>query len=137
MIALLECGEVGYSYWPKICRCRSLVSRWILLSLGVSQCLSLSLSAPTTLPRAGRMCKGRLPAGRGGHTSVGWLFLNEAGSYLRLIDSCITQRQAQGPSRTRNKRTEEEQGGGRVLVYRATSLIRKRPPPRTTIGPWG
>ena len=30
-------------------------------------------------------------------------------SYLRLIDSCITQLQAQGPSRTYNESKEEEQ----------------------------
>ena len=33
----------------------------------------------------------------------------EAGSYLRLIDSCITQLKAQGPSRTCNERKEEEE----------------------------
>ena len=32
----------------------------------------------------------------------------EAGSYLRLIDSCITQLKAQGPSRTCNERKGEE-----------------------------
>ena len=32
----------------------------------------------------------------------------EAGSYLRLIDSCITQPKAQGPSRTCNESNEEE-----------------------------
>jgi len=31
----------------------------------------------------------------------------EAGSYLRPIDSCITQLKAQGPSRTCNESTEE------------------------------
>ena len=31
----------------------------------------------------------------------------EKGSYLRLIDSCITQRKAQGPSRTCDESTEE------------------------------
>jgi len=31
----------------------------------------------------------------------------EAGSYLRLIDSCITQLKAQGLSRTRNESKEE------------------------------
>ena len=31
----------------------------------------------------------------------------EAGSYLRLIDSCITQLKAQGPSRTCNESKEE------------------------------
>ena len=33
----------------------------------------------------------------------------EAGSCLRLIDSCITQRKAQGPSRTCNESKEEEE----------------------------
>ena len=33
----------------------------------------------------------------------------EAGSYLRLIDSCITQLKAQGPSRTCNQSKEEEE----------------------------
>jgi len=31
----------------------------------------------------------------------------EAGSYVRLIDSCITQLKAQGPSRTCNESKEE------------------------------
>jgi len=34
---------------------------------------------------------------------------SEAGSYLRLVDSCITQRKAQGPSRTCNESKEEEE----------------------------
>ena len=34
----------------------------------------------------------------------GVVHLFEAGSYLRLIDSCITQLKAQGPSRTCNQR---------------------------------
>ena len=34
---------------------------------------------------------------------------NEAGSYLRPIDSCITQLKAQGPSRTCNESKEEEE----------------------------
>ena len=33
----------------------------------------------------------------------------EAGSYLRLIDSCINQLKAQGPSRTCNESKEEEE----------------------------
>ena len=32
----------------------------------------------------------------------------EAGSYLRLIDSCVTQLRAQGPSRTCNQSKEEK-----------------------------
>ena len=35
---------------------------------------------------------------------------SEAGSYLRLIDSCITQLKAQGPSGTCNEKKEEEEG---------------------------
>ena len=33
---------------------------------------------------------------------------SEAGSYLRLLDSCITQLKAQGPSRTCNESKEED-----------------------------
>ena len=33
----------------------------------------------------------------------------EAGAYLRLIDSCLTQRKAQGPSRTCNESKEKEE----------------------------
>ena len=42
--------------------------------------------------------------------------VTEAGSYLRLIDSCRTQLQAQGPSRTCNEsKIEEEEGNGLFL----------------------
>ena len=34
---------------------------------------------------------------------------SEAGSYLRRIDSCITQLKAQGPSRTCNESNTEEE----------------------------
>ena len=34
---------------------------------------------------------------------------SQAGSYLRLIDFCITQLKAQGPSRTCNESKEEEE----------------------------
>ena len=34
------------------------------------------------------------------------------GSYFRLIDSCITQLKAHGPSRTCNESEEEEEDGG-------------------------
>ena len=57
------------------------------------------------------MCQeegGEKKKGRGAH---------EAGSYLRLIDSSITQLKDQGPSRTCNESKEEE---GRV---RLTGLI--------------
>ena len=37
---------------------------------------------------------------------------SEAGSYLRLIDSCITELKAQGPYRTCNESKEEEEDNG-------------------------
>ena len=44
---------------------------------------------------------------------------SEAGSYLRLIDSCITPLKAQGPSKTciESKQEEEEVEGLGVLVW--------------------
>ena len=36
---------------------------------------------------------------------------SEAGSYLRLVDSCITLLKAKGPSRTCNDSKEEEEEG--------------------------
>ena len=53
----------------------------------------------------------------------------EAGSYLRLIDSCITQLKAQGPSRTCNESKEEEVStrwsttlSSKVNLYHAINL---------------
>ena len=40
----------------------------------------------------------------------------EAGSCLRLIDSCTTQLKAQGPSRTCNESKEEEEDSGPELA---------------------
>ena len=42
---------------------------------------------------------------------------NEAGSYLRRIESCITQLKAQGPSRTCNESKEQEEQG---LAFRVS-----------------
>jgi len=41
---------------------------------------------------------------------------SEAGSYLRLIDSCITQIKAQGPSRTCNESKEKEEASRKALA---------------------
>ena len=41
--------------------------------------------------------------------------VTEAGSYLRLIDVCITQLKAQGPSRTCNESEEEEEDSPGLL----------------------
>jgi len=53
--------------------------------------------------------------------------VTEAGSYLRLIDFCITQLKAQGPSRTCNESKEESRrrqlrspqilGRGNVTIF--------------------
>ena len=54
----------------------------------------------------------------------------EAGSYLRLIDSCITQIKAQRPSRTCNESKEEDLSAGlsvpdlHSMVLRYAHLIR-------------
>ena len=50
---------------------------------------------------------------------------SEAGSYLRRIDSCITQLKAQGPSRTCNESKEEEEAvGGARPVHHIISTIK-------------
>ena len=41
------------------------------------------------------------------------VLVTEAGSYLRLIDSCITQRKAEGHCRTCNGSKEEEEESAR------------------------
>ena len=71
----------------------------------------------------------------------------EAGSYLRLIDSCITQLKAQGPSRTCDESKEEEED---LAVHPASHLLHRthtrkegmdhlrssnRPPPRPPPSP--
>ena len=53
---------------------------------------------------------------------------SEAGSYLRLIDSCITQFKAQGPSRTCTESKEEKlQDAHGVARGRITSKLRDSP----------
>ena len=42
---------------------------------------------------------------------------SEAGSYLRLTDSCITQIKAQGPSRTCNESKEVSGADGAAFIY--------------------
>ena len=66
--------------------------------------------------------------------------VSQAGSYLRLIDSCITQLKAQGPSRTCNESKEEEEEEEDLaplapLLQGYLALKKLPPPPRTTIGP--
>ena len=46
---------------------------------------------------------------------------SETVAYLRLIDSCITQLKAQGPSRTCNESKEEEE----VIKERRSNLLVK------------
>ena len=48
-------------------------------------------------------------------------FGTEAGSSLRLIDSCITQLKAQGPSRTCNEIKEEEEEASGPDIRKALS----------------
>ena len=57
----------------------------------------------------------------------------EAGSHLRVIDSCITQLKAQGPSRTCNQSKEEEyevEGAGlRLTILAAGERLADMPIP--------
>ena len=66
----------------------------------------------------------------------------EVGSYLRLIDSCITQLKAQGPSRTCNESKEEEEEeqapdpssprcGARAVAHALSSRPAPHPTPST------
>ena len=50
--------------------------------------------------------------------------VTEAGSYLRLIEICITQLKAQGPSRTCNESKEEEADTIRV-AHGAEAQVRR------------
>ena len=59
---------------------------------------------------------------------------NEAGSYLRLTDTCITQLEAQGPSRTCNESEEEEKGNlEKFLGVAGRRKLPPAPPPRTAL----
>ena len=49
---------------------------------------------------------------------------SESGTYLRLIDSCITQLKAQGPSRTCNESKEEEEEAYHQVGFRVSGLWR-------------
>ena len=54
----------------------------------------------------------------------------EGGSYLRLIDSCITQLKAQGPSRTCNESKEEEEEVWKSRVPHSHVPVTTRDPNR-------
>ena len=45
---------------------------------------------------------------------------SETGSYLRHIDSCITQLKVQGPSATWHESKEDEEEGSKNFVYAGT-----------------
>ena len=51
----------------------------------------------------------------------------KAGSYLRLIDSCITQLKAQGPSRTCDESKEEQEKGGQGITRATVRECQCRP----------
>ena len=74
--------------------------------------------------------------------------VTEAGSYLRLIDFCITQLKAQGPSKTCNESKEAEEEGGPLFgpaahlhrLRTSSARLRTGVPPRarfrTVFFPW-
>jgi len=65
-------------------------------------------NAPIRTTDAG-ICRNHIRAPEVRHRSHHGRDGTEAGSYLRLIDFCITQLKAQGPSRTCNESKEEEE----------------------------
>ena len=67
----------------------------------------------TTTPRRGCRSVGEVVGGGGLQLKNWGVVVTEAGSYLRLIDPCITHLKAQGPSRTCNKSKEDEEEEGR------------------------
>jgi len=58
------------------------------------------------------------------HGGSGLCSGSEAGSYLRLIDSCATQLKAQGPSRTCNKSKKKKKGSDLQLLHRNEQRFR-------------
>jgi len=67
---------------------------------------------PQTRPQVMKLLTGHIP-----YTEM--CSGTEAGSYLRLIDSCITQLKDQGPSRTCNESKEEEEEEEIICCARA------------------
>jgi len=88
--------------------------------LGRDQCAVHVASVSYTLVASKTVCTTHVPGGPRGQVSVEPVCVqrhrlhlcsgSEAGSYLRLTDSCITQLKAQGPFRTCNESKEEEEG---------------------------
>jgi len=72
----------------------------------------LALLDQVSRPRVPRSSVGELPSQFENKRFTEMCCGTEAGSYLRLIDSWITQLKAQGPSRTCNESKEEEEEGG-------------------------
>ena len=74
--------------------------------------------------------------GRGGGDRGGGLGEGDtsAGSYSRLIDSCITQLKAQGPSRTCNESKEEEEDTSMLKRMPAAGALPPPPPPAPSPG---
>ena len=67
------------------------------------------------------------------------IVVTEAGSYSRLIDSCITQLKAQAPPRTCNQSKGEKEGFCPSPVHASLlegvqgHFVRKKPPPSRTL----
>ena len=77
---------------------------FLTLVTGSRRSLSLKLSDTRVYEPQIRAARGARFQGKPQKCGV----VTEAGSYLRLKDSCITHLKAQGPSRTCNESTEEE-----------------------------
>ena len=72
-------------------------------------CVALTYLTSTNEPQFAEDSGGRRTRAIRARIDRGCVVVTEAGSYLRLIDFCITQLKAQGPSRTCDESKEEEE----------------------------
>jgi len=84
--------------------------------------------APLDLSRAHLRKETPLGSPHDGHSFTEMCSGSEAGSYLRLIDVCITQLKAQGPYRTCDESKEEEEERTCGKRRRAARRTRGRQP---------
>ena len=111
-------GFVGTG-WGRTGKAVACVKHRAVMPLSLSHTLTHSPTHPLTLTHSHTLMllleHGRhgpcqvLPSAEQNNYFTEMCYGTEAGSYLRLIDSCITQLKAPGPSRTCNEIKEEEE----------------------------
>ena len=100
------------------------LSRALALALSLSLSLALSRSLAHSLSEGGCRCRIKF---LGFRVDKHIVYFESDFGYLRLIDSCITQIKAQGPSRTCNESKEEEEEATNTLSTSRASSGRTPP----------